>query len=102
RETGGVGGDANGGAFLAFGDDLEQRLGAAGIDLDVAEFVEQVQVEAAVAGHERDPPASRVPNLCRTTRPAVHQLRLPAGLLVRYRDVCEGLGDEAPARDGVG
>ena len=32
-------GDA--GAFLAFGDDLEQQLGAPGIDLDVAQFVER-------------------------------------------------------------
>jgi hypothetical protein len=35
-----VGPDADGGAFLAFGDDLEEELGAARVDLDVAELVE--------------------------------------------------------------
>jgi len=45
-----VGGDRDGGAFLAFGDDLEEEFGAAGVDVDVAEFVEQQEVEAAVAG----------------------------------------------------
>ena len=43
---------AIGGAFLAFGDDLEQQLGAAWVDLDVAEFVEAEQVEAAVAADD--------------------------------------------------
>ena len=43
---------ADGGAFLAFGDDLEQQLGAAGVDLDVAQLVEQQQVEPAVAGDD--------------------------------------------------
>ena len=40
------------GAFLAFGDDLEEQLGAAGIDLDVAEFIEQQQIQPAVAAHD--------------------------------------------------
>ena len=40
------------GAFLAFGDDLEQQLGAAGVELDVAEFVEAEQVEPAVAADD--------------------------------------------------
>jgi hypothetical protein len=44
-----VGADADAGAFLSFGDDLEQQFGAVGIDLDVAQFVEQQDVEAAVA-----------------------------------------------------
>ena len=47
-----VRGDRDRGAFLAFGDDLEQQLGASGVDLDVAELVEQQQVEAAVAGDD--------------------------------------------------
>ena len=38
--------------LLAFGDDLEQQLGAAGVELDVAELVEAEQVEAAVAGDD--------------------------------------------------
>jgi hypothetical protein len=41
--------DRDGGSFLAFGDDLEQQLGAAGVELDIAELVQQEQVEAAVA-----------------------------------------------------
>src|SRR5262249_22604532 len=47
-----VGPDRDGGSFLAFGDDLEQQLGAAGVELDVAELVEQEQVEAAVAADD--------------------------------------------------
>jgi len=31
--------DGDGGSFVAFGDDLEQQFGAAGVELDVAEFV---------------------------------------------------------------
>jgi len=38
--------------FLAFGEDLEQQLGAAGIELHVAELVHAEQVEAAVAGED--------------------------------------------------
>src|SRR6266567_8788117 len=47
---GGVGGDRDGGAFLAFGEDLEQQLGAAAVELEVAELVQAEQVDAAVAG----------------------------------------------------
>jgi hypothetical protein len=47
-----VGRQPDGGFLVAFGDDLEQQLGAAGVEPDVAEFVEQQQVEAAVAGHD--------------------------------------------------
>ena len=38
--------------FLPLGDDLEQQLCAARVDLDVAELVEQEQVKAAVAGDD--------------------------------------------------
>ena len=47
-----VGGDGDGGAFLAFGDDLEEQFGSAGVDVDVAELVEAEQVEAAVAADD--------------------------------------------------
>src|SRR5437588_8772744 len=47
---GGVGGDGDGGAFLAFGEDLEQQLGAAAVELEVAQLVQAEQVDAAVAG----------------------------------------------------
>ena len=40
------------GLLFAFGEDLKQQLGAAGVELDVAEFVEADQVESAVAGDE--------------------------------------------------
>jgi hypothetical protein len=46
-----VGGDGDAGLF-AFGEDLEQQLGAAAVELHVAELVEAQQVEAAVAGDE--------------------------------------------------
>src|SRR4029077_18491217 len=36
---GGVGGDGDGGAVLAFGEDLEQQLGAAPVELEVAQLV---------------------------------------------------------------
>jgi hypothetical protein len=36
-----VGPDRDGGSFFPLGDDLEQQLGAAWVDLDVAELVEQ-------------------------------------------------------------
>ena len=47
-----VGRDGDAGSFLAFGDDLEQQLGPARVDLDVAELVETEKVEAAVAGDD--------------------------------------------------
>jgi hypothetical protein len=47
---GGVGGDRDGGAFLAFGEHLEQQLGAAPVQLEVAELIEAQQVDPAVAG----------------------------------------------------
>src|SRR5262249_26259441 len=37
------------GRFVPLGDDLEEQLGALGVDLDVAELVEQQEVQAAVA-----------------------------------------------------
>jgi hypothetical protein len=46
-----VGGDGDGGSFLSFGD-LEQRFGAAGVELDAAGLVEEQEVEVAVAGHD--------------------------------------------------
>src|SRR5680860_1084689 len=45
-----VGGDRDAGAFVAFGEDLEQQLGAARVQVQIAELVEADQVEAAVAG----------------------------------------------------
>jgi len=47
-----VGCDRDGGFLFAFGEDLEQQLGAAGVELDVAELVEAEQVEAPVAGDD--------------------------------------------------
>lgn len=47
-----VGSDADAGALLAFGDDLEQKLCSAWVDLDIAQLVEQEKVEAAVAGDD--------------------------------------------------
>src|ERR1700722_16856596 len=47
---GGVGRDGDGGAFLAFGEDLEQQFGAAPVQLEVAQLIEAEQVDAAVAG----------------------------------------------------
>ena len=47
-----VGRQADGGFLLPFGDDLEQQSGSSRVEADVAEFVEQEQVEAAVPGHD--------------------------------------------------
>src|SRR5262249_12406469 len=44
-----VGPDRDRGSFLPLGDDLEQQLGAAWVDLDIAELVEQQEVQPAVA-----------------------------------------------------
>ena len=44
-----VGPDSDGGFFLPLGDDLEEQFGAAGVDVDVAEFVEQQVPEAKAA-----------------------------------------------------
>lgn len=38
-------------SFLPFGDDLEQQFGSARIDLDIADLIEQQQVQPAVTGH---------------------------------------------------
>ena len=47
---GGVGGDRDAGAFLAFGENLEEQFRAAAVEFEVAELVEAEQVDAAVAG----------------------------------------------------
>jgi hypothetical protein len=46
-----VGGNRDRGAFFAFGQDLEQQLSAAAVEVQVAELVQTQQVVAAVAGH---------------------------------------------------
>ncbi len=38
--------------LLALGQDLEQQFRAAGVELDIAEFVEAEQIEVAVTGDE--------------------------------------------------
>src|SRR5258705_3550490 len=48
---GGVGRDRDGGAFFPLGEDLEQQLGAAPVQFEVAELIEAEQVDAAVAGN---------------------------------------------------
>jgi len=45
-----VAGDRDGGLLFAFGQDLEQQLGAATVEFHVAEFVEAEQLDPAVAG----------------------------------------------------
>ncbi len=45
-----VAGDGDTGAFLAFGEDLEEQFGVAAVEFHVAELVEAEQVDAAVAG----------------------------------------------------
>ncbi len=47
-----VDGDRDGGEFFAGGDDLEHQFGAAGIGVDVVEFVEAEQVQAPVLTHD--------------------------------------------------
>lgn len=47
-----VGGDRDRRAFLSLGQDLEEQLGAAAVELQVAQFVDEQQVDAAVAGDE--------------------------------------------------
>jgi hypothetical protein len=44
--------DGDGGSFFSFGDDLAEQFGAARVELDIAELVEQEQVEAAVAADD--------------------------------------------------
>jgi hypothetical protein len=47
-----VAGQRDAGLLFSFGQDLEQQLGAAGVELDVAELVEAEEIEAAVAGDD--------------------------------------------------
>jgi len=47
-----VGGDRDGGPFLLCGDDVEEQLGASGVDLDAAELVEAAQIEPGVAADD--------------------------------------------------
>jgi hypothetical protein len=47
-----VRGQSDRGLLFTLGQDLEQQLRAAGVELDVAELVEAEQIEAAVAGDE--------------------------------------------------
>jgi hypothetical protein len=45
-----VGGDRDRASFLAFGEDLEQQFGSGLVEVEVAQFVQAEQVDAAVAG----------------------------------------------------
>jgi hypothetical protein len=47
-----IGPDGDGGSFLALGDDLDQQFRALGVDLDVAELIEDQEVEAGVEGDD--------------------------------------------------
>jgi hypothetical protein len=47
-----VGRNGDGGLLLAFGQDLDQKFGAAFVELHAAEFVDAKQVDAAVAGDD--------------------------------------------------
>ena len=47
-----VGGDRHRRAFFTFGEDLEQQLRAAPVQLQVAQLVDQDQINAAVAGDQ--------------------------------------------------
>ena len=47
-----VAGHADRCSFFAFGQDLEEQLGAAGVDADVAELVDQEQVEVNRPGFD--------------------------------------------------
>ena len=49
---GGVGGDGHRGPLLALGEDLEEQLGSAAVEVQVAKLVEAEQVETTVAGDE--------------------------------------------------
>jgi hypothetical protein len=48
----GVGGDRDGAAFLTVGEDLEEQFRAGLVQVEVAEFVETKQIDAAVAGDD--------------------------------------------------
>ena len=47
-----IGPDRDGGSFLPLGDDLEQQFGAAGVELDVAQLIEQQEIQAAVTADD--------------------------------------------------
>ncbi len=47
-----VGRDGDRGAFFSFGEDLEEQLGAATVQLQISQFVDEEQVDATVAGDE--------------------------------------------------
>src|SRR5260370_35205336 len=53
----GVGGDRDGGFLFPFGEDLEQQLGAAAVQPDVAELVQAQKVDPAVTA---DHPGQRL------------------------------------------
>ena len=44
--------DRNRRPFFAFGNDLEEKLGAAGVDFDVAKLIEAKQIQAPVAADD--------------------------------------------------
>jgi len=45
-----IAGDRNGGLLFSFGQDLEEQLGAALVELHVAQLVQAEELDAAVAG----------------------------------------------------
>ena len=52
-----VRGHGHRGFLLALGQDLEEQFGATRVELDIAEFIEQQQVETAVAVDEARQPS---------------------------------------------
>ncbi len=48
----GVGRTGDGGALFTGGDDLKEQLSTAGVEVDVADFVQAQQVEAGVPGQD--------------------------------------------------
>jgi hypothetical protein len=44
--------DRDGGSFLPLCDDLEQQFGAAGVEPDVAQLIEQQEIQAAVTADD--------------------------------------------------
>ena len=67
----GVGGTGDRGPLLAGCDDLEEQLGAAGVEADVANFVQAQQVQAGVTAYRRESCFSSAASTSSLTRAAV-------------------------------
>ena len=89
-----VGGDGDRVLLLAFGEDLEQELGSAAVELHASELIDAEQVDAAVAGNCQQAAAGCTGRIARASVADREHMRLTASMP-------SGRGRRAPPNGGA-